>query len=82
MVLQSGKINAMSAHMTTLAKHNKGVHPKNQFFYMKVFRLFRLELIFSVFSRVSTQYVDVQHLIYWQGQRVCDALFFSTLLST
>ncbi len=22
-----------------------------------------------------TQYVDVQHLINWQGQHVCDALF-------
>jgi hypothetical protein len=25
--------------------------------------------------RVWTQWVHVQHLIYWQGQRVCDALF-------
>jgi hypothetical protein len=24
--------------------------------------------------RVWTQYIDVEHLIYWQGQRVCDAL--------
>jgi hypothetical protein len=31
-------------------------------------------LIFLVF-RLWTQEVDVQHLIYWQGQRVCDALF-------
>jgi hypothetical protein len=36
---------------------------------VKVFRLFRLKLFFLVF-RVSTQYVDVQHIIYWQGQRV------------
>jgi hypothetical protein len=42
---------------------------------MKVFRPFRLEWIVSVF-RVWTQLVDVQHhLIYWQGQCVCDALF-------
>lgn len=39
-----------------------------------VFRLFRLERSFWVF-RVWTQQLDVQHLIYWQGQRVCDALF-------
>jgi hypothetical protein len=38
---------------------------------VKVFRLFRLELIcFGVQS-----VVDVQHLIYWQAHRVCDALF-------
>ncbi len=42
-----------------------------------MFRLFRLEQIFLVF-RVWTQYVDVQHLMYWQGQLVCDALFYST----
>jgi len=41
---------------------------------VKVFRLFRLERIFLVF-RVWTRYVDVQHLIYWQGQGVCDAFF-------
>jgi hypothetical protein len=41
---------------------------------VKVFRLFRVECIFLVF-RVWTQYVDVQHLIYWQGQRVSDAFF-------
>ncbi len=41
---------------------------------MKLFRLFRLERIVLVF-RVWTQSVDVQHLIYWQGQCVCDALF-------
>jgi hypothetical protein len=39
-----------------------------------VFKLFKLEWIVLVF-RVWTQYVDVQHLMYWQGQRVCDALF-------
>jgi len=43
------------------------------FSLVKVFRLFRLEWIFLVF-RVWTQYIDVEHLIYWQGQRVCDAL--------
>jgi len=42
--------------------------------FVKVFRLFGMELIFSVW-RVWTQKVDVQHLTYWQGQRVCDALF-------
>ncbi len=42
-------------------------------FLVKVFRLFRLERIFLVL-RVWTQYVDVQNLIYWHGQRVCDAL--------
>ncbi len=36
---------------------------------VKVFRVFRLEWIFLVF-RVWTQYVDVEHLIYWQGQHV------------
>ncbi len=41
---------------------------------VKVFRLFGLERIVLVF-RVWTQWVDVQHHIYWQGQRVCDALF-------
>ncbi len=40
---------------------------------MKVFRLFRLEWIFLVF-RVWIQYIDVENLIYWQGQCVCDAL--------
>jgi hypothetical protein len=44
---------------------------------MKVFRLFRLKRILLVF-KVWTQYVHVQHLIYWQGQRVCDALFATT----
>jgi hypothetical protein len=41
---------------------------------VKVFRLFRLEQIVLVF-RMSTEYVDVQHLLYWQDERVCDALF-------
>jgi hypothetical protein len=41
---------------------------------VKVFRLFRLEQIVLMF-RVRTQYADVQHIIYWQGQPVCDALF-------
>jgi len=45
---------------------------------VKVFRLFRLEWIVLVF-RVWTQEVDVQHLIYWQGQPVCDALLNLTL---
>jgi hypothetical protein len=45
-------------------------------FFDEVFRLFRLERIVLVF-RVWTQQVDVQHFIYWQGQRVCDALFHS-----
>jgi hypothetical protein len=31
---------------------------------VKVFRVFRLEWIILVF-RMRTQYVDVQHLIYW-----------------
>jgi hypothetical protein len=38
---------------------------------VKVFRLFGLEQIVLVFI-MWTQYIDVQ---YWQGQRVCDALF-------
>ncbi len=42
---------------------------------VKVFRLFRLERIDLVF-RVWTEYVDVQHLLCWQDQRVCDALLF------
>jgi hypothetical protein len=41
-------------------------------FLVKVFN--RSEQIVLVF-RVWTQYVDVQHLAYWQGQCVCDALF-------
>ncbi len=49
---------------------------------VKVFiRLFRSEWIVLVF-RVWTQYVDVQHLIYWQGQCVCDALFSSKTNNT
>ncbi len=46
-------------------------------FLVQVFRLFRLEPILLVF-RESVDTVgreDVQHLIYWQGQHVCDALF-------
>jgi hypothetical protein len=43
-------------------------------FLVKVFRLFRSEGIFFVFG-LWTQCVDVQHLIYWQGQRVCGSLF-------
>jgi hypothetical protein len=43
------------------------------FSLVNVFRLFRLDRIFLVF-RVWTQYIDVEHLIYWQGQCVCDAL--------
>ncbi len=39
---------------------------------VKVFRLFKLEQMFFWVFRVWTQKVDVQHLIYWQGQRVCD----------
>ncbi len=41
---------------------------------VKMFRLVRLERILLVF-RVWTQLVDAQHLIYWQGHCVCDALF-------
>jgi hypothetical protein len=37
---------------------------------MKVFRLFRLEHGFFGVFVVWTQYVDVQHLVYWQGQHV------------
>jgi hypothetical protein len=50
-------------------------------FLVKVFGLFRLEWIFLVFG-VWTQYIDVHHLIYWQYQRVCDALlnYITTLL--
>jgi hypothetical protein len=40
---------------------------------VKVFRLFRLERIFLCVQSVDIILVDVQHLIYWQGQRVCDA---------
>jgi hypothetical protein len=43
--------------------------------FMKVFRQFRLERIVLVF-RVWTEYIDVQHLLYYQDQRVCDALLF------
>ncbi len=43
--------------------------------FVKVFRLFRLERIVLVF-RVWTQYVDVQRITYWQGERLCDALFY------
>jgi hypothetical protein len=39
---------------------------------VKVFRLFKSEPILLVF-RVWTQHVDVPHIIYWQGQCVCDA---------
>jgi hypothetical protein len=42
---------------------------------VKVFRLFRLKRIILVF-RVWTQYINVNHLIYWQGQHVCDALLY------
>jgi hypothetical protein len=48
---------------------------------VKVFRLFRLEWIFfGVQSKLWTQEVHVQHLIYWQGQCVCDALFQTSFL--
>ncbi len=47
---------------------------------VKVFRLFRMEQIVLVF-RVRTQYADVQHIIYWQGQSVCDALFKEHLMN-
>ncbi len=46
---------------------------------VKVFKLFRLERIVLVF-RVWTQLVDVQHLIYWQGQLVWNALFTRLIL--
>ncbi len=39
---------------------------------MKVFGPFRLDWNFLV-VRVWTRYVDVQHLIYWEGEPVCDA---------
>jgi hypothetical protein len=42
---------------------------------VKVFRL--LEQIVLVF-RVWTQHVDAQHVIYWQGQHVCDAVLDTT----
>jgi hypothetical protein len=48
---------------------------------VKVFRLFRLERIVLVF-RVWTQYVDVQHITYRQGQRVCDALFYEKVFAS
>ncbi len=41
---------------------------------VKVFRPFRLERICFWVFRVCTRWVDVQHLIYWQGECVCDAL--------
>ncbi len=41
-------------------------------FLVKVFRLERIVLVFTMW----TQQVDVQHLIYWQGHHVCDALFY------
>jgi hypothetical protein len=43
----------------------------NRFFWVKVFiDLFRLEWIFSGVESVDTVgRLDVQHLIYWQGQR-------------
>ncbi len=47
---------------------------------VKVFRLFRSEWIFVVFG-VWTQWVDVQHIIYWHGQCVCDALFLIKIIS-
>jgi hypothetical protein len=50
-------------------------HSVNRVCLVKVFRQFRLEQIILVF-REWTQYVDVKHLIYWQGQLVCDALLY------
>jgi len=41
-------------------------------------KVFRLEWIVLVFRGVWAQKVDVQHLIYWQGQCVCDACVLST----
>jgi hypothetical protein len=38
-------------------------------------KVFTLEQIVLVF-RVWTQYVDVQRITYWQGERLCDALFY------
>jgi hypothetical protein len=40
--------------------------------WVKVFRLFKLEEMFFGIESVDT---IGRHLIYWQGQRVCDALF-------
>jgi len=50
-------------------------------FLVKVFTLFRLEWIFLVF-RMWTQYIDVQHLIYWQGHCVCDVFFSLSFICT
>jgi len=46
---------------------------------VKVFKLFRSEQLVLVF-RVWTRLVDVQHLIYWQGQLVWNALFTRLIL--
>jgi hypothetical protein len=46
---------------------------------VKVFKLFGLEPIVLVF-RVWTRLVDVQHLVYWQGQLVWNALFTQLIL--
>jgi hypothetical protein len=48
---------------------------------VKVFRLFRLELDCFGVQSVDTIGRCVQHvLIYWQGRRVCDALFVIIIL--
>ncbi len=49
---------------------------------VKVFRLFKLEQMFFCCSRVWTHKVDAQHLIYWQGHCVCDALFCFQVFSS
>ncbi len=43
--------------------------------------MFRLEWIVLVFRGVWAQKVDVQHLIYWQGQCVCNACVLSTQIT-
>ncbi len=53
----------------------------NWFLWWKCLDCLNWNKCFLVF-RVWTQSVDVQHLIYWQGQRVCDALFIGFASST
>ncbi len=67
--------NFLEVFFTLLKSVSHYVNPAS---LVKVLRLFRLEQIVVVF-RVWTQQLGryVQHLIYWQGQRVfvCDPLF-------
>ncbi len=48
----------------------------NRCFWVKVFRLFRLERIVFGVQSVNTVGRCTTSFIYWQGQRVCDALLF------